>query len=97
MSKLVFEEFNHGEFPVPVDIYPDEGPLPVGWYILLHFLTDQQAQSADEEIDTYTEGIQNRLLAIREAYSYERVSDSIDDLIKILEDTREQVKAFTED
>lgn len=85
MSKIAFEAFDHGEFPAPVDTYPDEGPLPVGWYVLLHFLADQQAQSANEEIDVYTEGIRNRLFALGERYGYDRTSARIDVLIESLE------------
>lgn len=96
MSKTAFETFDSGEFPAPVDTYPGEGPIPIGWYVLLHFLADQQAQSADEEIDAYVAGIRNRLFALGEFYSYQRASDCIDDLIQTLEDTREQVDSFTE-
>jgi hypothetical protein len=97
MSKAAFEEFDYDEFPAAVDTYPDEGPLPVGWYVLLHFLADQQAHSADEEIDAYTEGIRNRLFALGDRYGYDRASARIDDLIDSLEETREQVKTVTKD
>jgi len=60
MAKQVFEAFDEGERLAPVDEHPGEGPVPAGWWTLLHFLADQQAYSADEEIDAYTEGIRRK-------------------------------------
>jgi hypothetical protein len=92
MSKLAFEEFDADEFPSPVDTYPNEGPIPIGWWVLLHFLADQQAHSADEEIDTYVQGIRNRLFALGGFHGYDRADARIDDIIETLEETRHEVK-----
>lgn len=97
MSKHVFEEFDPDEDLAPVDTYPEEGPVPVGWWSLLHFLADQQALSPDEEIDAYVEGIRNRLWTLGLAYDYDRADERIDDLVETLEEIREEVDSMTGD
>lgn len=95
MSAHVYEEFD--DPPAPADSFPDEGDgVPVGWWTLLHFLADQQAYGADDEIDAYAEGIRNRLFALTKYHGVERASDRIDDLIADLEATRERCEAFAE-
>ena len=95
MSAHVYEEFE--DSPAPVDSFPDEDAgLPVGWWSLLHFLADQQAYSADDEIDAYAEGVRNRLFALVKYHDFERASDRIADLVADLEETREQCEAFAE-
>lgn len=95
MSKPVFESTVAADL-APVDSYPDEGPVPVGWWTLLHFLADQRALSADEEIDAYTEGIRNRLWAIGLSAGAEASNEKIDELVADLEDVRDEVAAMTE-
>lgn len=93
MSARVYEEFD--DPPAPADSVPDEGgEVPVGWWTLLHFLADQQAYDADDEIDAYAEGVRNRLFALTKYHGAERASDRIDDLIADLEATRDQCEAF---
>lgn len=97
MSKHVFEEFGPDEALAPVDTYPDEGPLPVGWWSLLHFLADQQALAPDEEIDAYAEGIRNRLWTLGLTHGFDRADERIDDLVETLEGVREEVDSMTAD
>jgi hypothetical protein len=97
MSKHVFEEFDVDEELAPVDTYPEEGPLPVGWWSVLHFLADQRALSADEEIDAYLEGTRNRLWTLGLREGYDRADERIDDLIESLEDVRDEVASMTAD
>ncbi|MFC4549066.1 MULTISPECIES: hypothetical protein [Halorussus] len=97
MSKHVFEEFDADEGLAPVDTYPEEGPVPVGWWSVLHFLADQQALSPDEEIDAYVEGIRNRLWTLGLWYDYDRADERIDDLIESLEEMRGEVDSMTSD
>lgn len=96
MSKHVFEELGD-EALAPVDTYPDEGPVPVGWWSLLHFLADQRALSPDEEIDAYVEGVRNRLWALGQWHGADRADERIDDLHDALEDVREKVHAMADD
>ena len=97
MSKHVFEEFDADEELAPVDTYSEEGPVPVGWWSVLHFLADQQALSPDEEIDAYLEGIRNRLWTLGLWYDYDRADERIDDLIDSLEEIRGEVNSMTSD
>lgn len=96
MSKVAFEADVTADL-APVDSFPDEGPVPVGWWTLLHFLADQRALSADEEIGAYTEGIRNRLWAIGLSAGAEASNEKIDELVAELEDVRDEVAAMTED
>jgi len=97
MSKHVFEEFDEGERLAPVDEHPDEGPVPAGWWTLLHFLADQQTYTAAEEIDAYTEGIRNRLWRIGSVEGADAANARIDDLQDKLEEVREEVDRMTEE
>lgn len=96
MSKHVFEEFDADEELAPVDTVPEEGPLPVGWWSVLHFLADQQALSPDEEIDAYVEGVRNRLWTLAAWHGADRAHERIDDLTQTLEGVRDEVDAMTE-
>lgn len=96
MSKVALEsEATNGL--EPVDTYPGEGPVPVGWWTLLHFLADQRALSADEEIDAYVEGVRNRLWTIGLSEGEERANERIDHLLDELEAVRDEVAAMTDD
>jgi len=97
MSKHVFDEFDADEGLAPVDTYPEEGPVPVGWWSVLHFPADQQALSPNEEIYAYLEGIRNRLWTLGLWYDYDRADERIDDLIDSLEEIRGEVDSMTGD
>lgn len=97
MSRHVFEEFDADEALAPVDAYPEEGPVPVGWWSLLHFLADQRGLSADEEIAAYTEGIRNRLWTVGLSHGRDRADERIDELVESLEEIRGEVKSMTEE
>lgn len=96
MSKVALESDVVDDL-APVDTYPGEGPVPVGWWTLLHFLADQRALSADEEIDAYVEGIRNRLWSIGLVEGEGRANERIDDLVAELEAVRDEVAAMTDE
>lgn len=96
MAKHVFETYDSNERLALVDEHPEEGPVPVGWWTLLHFLADQQAYTADEEIDAYTEGIRNRLWRVGTVEGPEAAHARIDDLQDTLEEVREEVDRMAE-
>lgn len=96
MSKVAFEADVTDDL-APVDSFPGEGPVPVGWWTLLHFLADQRALSADEEMDAYLEGIRNRLWTVGMADGEARANERIDDLVAELEGVREEVAAMAGD
>lgn len=90
MSREVLVEFDPGELPAPVDTYPEEGPLPIGWWTLLHFLADQRALSAEGEIDASMECVRNRLWALAAREGEAAANERIDDLVDDLESVREE-------
>ena len=95
MSKAAFEDEDLDDL-APVDTYPDEGSVPVGWWTLLHFLADQRALSADEEIDAYREGVRNRLWAVALSAGEDAANDRIDRLVAELEGVRDEVAEMTD-
>lgn len=96
MSKVVFESSVADDLE-PVDSYPGEGPVPVGWWTLLHFLADQRALSADEEIAAYVEGIRNRLWTIGLSDGEGRANERIDELVAELDAVRDEVAAMADE
>jgi len=98
MSRHVVDRLDDAEYELaPVDTVPEEGPVPVGWWSLLHFLADQRALSADEEIDAYAEGVRNRLWTLATVDGADRAHERIDDLVATLESVRDEVDAMTDD
>jgi len=95
MSKLFLEEFD-GETLAPVDTCPDEGPVPVGWWSLLHFLANQRGLSAGAEIDAYREGIRNRLWTVALTEGEDAAEQRIDELVDALDGVREEVASMTD-
>lgn len=93
MARKVFEQFDPGERRAPVDTYSDEGPLPVGWWTLWHFLANQQALSADGEIDACMECVRNRPWTLAARDGRRRTDERIDDL----EAVREEAARITGD
>lgn len=55
MTAATWDELD--EPPAPADAYPDEGGEPVGWYRVLHLLSNQWGYDVDAEMDAYTQAL----------------------------------------
>ena len=95
MARPLYEEYDDPTDLAPVDTYPDDGPVPAGWWTLLHFLSNHRALTAREEVDASFEAMRNRLLSLgaRDPTQAERkiesLHDDLDDLRAEIESTRE--------
>ena len=90
LSRSVEEEF--AELPAPVDEYPDEeSPARIGWWALLHALTEQMGYSLDDEFDAHLEGMRTNIENMARVDGAERANRRLDDLEEELDNLREQV------
>ena len=95
MAVLAYEEFDqHESLPHPVDTYPDEKSMagPVGWWAVLHLLTNQMGYTINEELDAFMYGIEHTLRNIVEYRSQEEATQRIDQCIVELEAMKEITK-----
>lgn len=91
MAGLVYEMFDTR--PAPVDTVPDEdeGVPPVGWWSLLHHLTNQQNYSLEAELRAYEYGIEHTLRNIAEYEGETAAAERLDRHLESLESKREEL------
>lgn len=95
MARPLYDEYDDLTELAPVDSYPDDGPVPAGWWTLLHFLSNHRALTAREEIDASFEAVRNRLLSLgardptQAERTIEQLQDDLDELRADIDATRE--------
>ncbi|PSQ30015.1 hypothetical protein BRD16_08865 [Halobacteriales archaeon SW_6_65_46] len=95
MARPLYEEYDDLTALAPVDSYPGDGPVPAGWWTLLHFLSNHRALSASEEVDASFQMMRNRLLSLgardptRAIREIEQLQDDLDALRAEIDATRE--------
>lgn len=94
MSTVAFEELD-GQV-APEDAYPDEGEGPVGWWNVLHILSNQQGYSGAAEIDSVMRIVENGLFNIAAGAGEDAANEKVDELIAFLEATREELPEYVE-
>lgn len=91
LSQSVEEEFD--ELPAAVDEYPDEtSHVNVGWWGLLHTLTEQMGYSLDEEFDAHLEGMRLNIQQMAQTKSPDRALRQLDDLEEEIATLRDQLE-----
>lgn len=94
MSTAAFAELD-GQV-APEDAYPDEGEGPVGWWTVLHILSNQQGYTGEAEIDSVMRIVENGLFNIAASEGEDAANEKLDELIAFLEATREELPAYVE-
>jgi len=95
MARQLYDEYDKLTALAPVDSYPEDGPVPAGWWTLLHFLSNHRALSASEEIDVSLQMMRNRLLSLgardptQADRKLEQLQDDLDELRAEIDATRE--------
>ncbi|WP_226479927.1 hypothetical protein [Natrinema amylolyticum] len=92
MTKDVYETFD--AHPAAVDTFPDEndGLPPVGWWTLVHHLTNQQNYSLEEELRAYEYGIEHTLRNSAEYDGETAAAERLDQHLESLESKREEIR-----
>lgn len=77
----------------PVDAVPEAGDdePPIGWWSLLHHLTNQQNYSPEEELRAYEYGIEHALRNIAEREGAETAEERLDGLLETLDSKRDEL------
>lgn len=92
MAALYYQALD--ERPAPVDAFPDvELPTPIGWWVAFHLLMNQLGYSAEEEIKTCFQCIDNRLFALAALEDPDYARDYIADLHAQLDDVETRIDA----
>ncbi|WP_435347843.1 hypothetical protein [Haloarchaeobius sp. HRN-SO-5] len=94
MSTAAVEELD-GQV-APEDAYPDEGEGPVGWWNVLHILSNQQGYTGEEELDSVMRIVENGLVNYAAAHGEAAANEKVDELIADLEATREELSAYVD-
>lgn len=82
--------------PAPVDEYPGQDVAPVGWYRLLHILSNHQGYTHESEIDAYVETIAGGLDARAQSESVDAAQEQAEEIIGRLESIRSDLDQHRE-
>jgi hypothetical protein len=94
MSTVAFAELD--EQVAPEDAYPDEGEGPVGWWNVLHILSNQQGYTGEAEIDSVMRIVENGLYNYAAMEGEAAANEKVDELIAALESTREELCEYVD-
>lgn len=92
MTKVPYETLDTR--PDPVDEVSERGSEdepPIGWWSLLHRLTNQQNYSLEEELRVYEYGIEHALRNIAEYEGAETAAEHLDSHLESLESKRDDL------
>lgn len=90
LTLAVLEEFDE-QLP-PVGERSDENPVPVGFWVLLHFLSKQNGYDWYDEIDACTKAIKNRLRSLTRFRSEEEALSQLRATIEELESYADEIE-----
>lgn len=94
MSTVAFAELD-GRV-APEDAHPDQGEGPVGWWNLLHILSNQQGYTGEAEIDSVMRIVENGLFNLAAGEGEAAANEKVDELVAVLESTREELPEYVD-
>ena len=92
MAKLAYETFETR--PAPVETFGTEtaDAPPIGWWAVLHHLTNQLNYSSTEELRAYETGVEHALRNVAEYEGAAAADERLDELVESLESKRDAIR-----